>query len=105
MADNLIDTFDQLEFLTIASDGHMLRALSLEGNPVARLPHYRSVHYISKAFAREQCLHAAVPDVAAQTKLSPVVNPTQLWLTIAVSAEHIAACRPVVVSAFSESAQ
>ena len=41
-ADNLIDSFDQLEFLTMAAQAHMLRALSLEGNPIARLPNYRS---------------------------------------------------------------
>ena len=45
VADNLIDSFDQLEFLSMASEGHMLRALSLEGNPIARLPNYRSVQY------------------------------------------------------------
>ena len=42
LADNLIDSFDQLEFLLMASQGHTLRALSLEGNPIARLPNYRS---------------------------------------------------------------
>jgi len=42
VADNLIDNFDQLEFVSMASEGHMLRALSLEGNPIARLPNYRS---------------------------------------------------------------
>lgn len=42
LADNLIDSFDQLGFLLMASQGHTLRALSLEGNPIARLPHYRS---------------------------------------------------------------
>ena len=41
-ADNLIDSFDELDFLTMASQPHMLKALSLEGNPVARSPHYRS---------------------------------------------------------------
>ncbi len=44
-ADNLIDSFDQLEFLTMAAQAHTLstlRALSLEGNPIARLPNYRS---------------------------------------------------------------
>ena len=41
-ADNLIDNFDQLEFLTMAAQAHTLRALSLEGNPIARLPNYRS---------------------------------------------------------------
>ena len=45
VADNLIDSFEQLEFLVMASEGHMLRALSLEGNPVARLPNYRSGTY------------------------------------------------------------
>jgi len=40
-ADNLIDSFDQLEFLTMAAQAHTLRALSLEGNPIARLPNYR----------------------------------------------------------------
>lgn len=43
LADNLIDSFDQLEFLVMASQGHTLRALSLEGNPIARLPNYRFV--------------------------------------------------------------
>lgn len=42
LADNLIDSFDQLEFLLMARQAHMLRALSLEGNPIARLPNYRS---------------------------------------------------------------
>lgn len=42
LADNLIDSFDQLGFLLMASQGHTLRALSLEGNPIARLPNYRS---------------------------------------------------------------
>ncbi len=42
-ADNLIDSFDQLEFLTMAAQAHTLRALSLEGNPFARLPNYRSL--------------------------------------------------------------
>lgn len=42
VADNLVDSFDQLEFLTMASKAHTLRALSLEGNPIARLPNYRS---------------------------------------------------------------
>lgn len=42
VADNLVDSFDQLEFLTMASQAHTLRALSLEGNPIARLPNYRS---------------------------------------------------------------
>ena len=42
LADNLVDSFDQLEFLLMASQGHTLRALSLEGNPIARLPNYRS---------------------------------------------------------------
>ncbi|DBA99529.1 TPA: hypothetical protein ACH3X3_012111 [Trebouxia sp. C0006] len=44
-ADNLIDSFDQLEFLTMAAQAHTLstlRALSLEGNPIARLPNYRA---------------------------------------------------------------
>ena len=40
-ADNLIDSFDQLDFLTMAAQAHTLRALSLEGNPIARLPNYR----------------------------------------------------------------
>ncbi|KAL0036179.1 hypothetical protein WJX79_007230 [Trebouxia sp. C0005] len=42
VADNLIDSFDQLEFLTMAAQAHTLRALSLEGNPIARLPNYRA---------------------------------------------------------------
>lgn len=42
LADNLVDSFDQLDFLLIASQGHTLMALSLEGNPIARLPNYRS---------------------------------------------------------------
>lgn len=42
LADNLIDSFDQLEFLLMANEGRSLRALSLEGNPLARLPNYRS---------------------------------------------------------------
>lgn len=42
LADNLIDCFDQLEFLLMADEGRSLRALSLEGNPIARLPNYRS---------------------------------------------------------------
>ncbi|KAL3153975.1 hypothetical protein ABBQ32_013531 [Trebouxia sp. C0010 RCD-2024] len=47
LADNLIDCFDQLEFLLMANEGRGLRALSLEGNPVARLPNYRA-HVVAK---------------------------------------------------------
>lgn len=40
-ADNLIGSFEELHYLTAANHARQLQALSLEGNPVARLPHYR----------------------------------------------------------------
>lgn len=41
LADNLIDSFDELEYVRLAHKVHAIKALSLEGNPVARLPNYR----------------------------------------------------------------
>lgn len=58
LADNLIDSFDQLGFLLMASQGHTLRALSLEGNPIARLPNYRS------AGNTVACIHSLVSSSA-----------------------------------------
>lgn len=41
LADNLIDSFDELEHLVLPSQPCQIKALSLEGNPIARLPNYR----------------------------------------------------------------
>ena len=41
LADNLIDSFDELEHLVSPSQPCRIKALSLEGNPIARLPNYR----------------------------------------------------------------
>ena len=41
LADNLIDSFDELEHLVLPRQPRRIKVLSLEGNPIARLPNYR----------------------------------------------------------------
>lgn len=41
LADNLIDSFDELDHLVPSHQCCTIKALSLEGNPIARLPNYR----------------------------------------------------------------